>query len=47
MTGERPDWLVVKRGPMPLVVSIPHAGADLAAFELDFVGPWLARKDAD
>jgi len=47
MTSERPDWLVVKRGPMPLIVSIPHAGVDLAAFEPDFVDPWLVRKDTD
>ena len=47
MTGEHPDWLVVKRGAAPLIVSIPHAGVDLAAFEQAFVNPWLARKDAD
>jgi N-formylglutamate deformylase len=47
MTGERPDWLVVTRGAAPLIVSIPHAGTDLGAFEESFVDPWLARKDAD
>src|SRR5208282_4846693 len=47
MTSERPDWLIVKRGPAPLIVSIPHAGVDLAEFEQDFADPWLARKDAD
>ena len=31
----------------PLVVSIPHAGIELAGFEPAFVDPWLARKDAD
>ena len=47
MTAEHPDWLTVKRGDAPLVVSIPHAGVDLAGFEPAFVDPWLARKDAD
>jgi N-formylglutamate deformylase len=47
MVHERPDWLIVRRGSAPLIVSIPHAGIDLAAFEQDFVDPWLARKDAD
>jgi len=47
MTPERPDWLVVKRGEAPLVVSIPHAGVDLLRFEAAFADPWLARKDAD
>ncbi len=46
MTG-RPDWLVVTRGAAPLIVSIPHAGIDLGAYEKRFVDPWLARKDAD
>ena len=47
MTAEHPDWLIVRRGDTPLVVSIPHAGVDLAEFEPAFVDPWLARKDAD
>ena len=47
MRGEHPDWLTVRRGDSPLVVSIPHAGVDLAGFEPAFVDPWLARKDAD
>ena len=47
MTGERPDWLVVERRNAPLIVSIPHAGTDLATFEPALVSPWLARKDAD
>jgi formiminoglutamase len=47
MTAEPPDWLIVRRGENPLVVSIPHAGVDLAGFEPAFVDPWLARKDAD
>jgi formiminoglutamase len=47
VTGEHPDWLYLKRGAAPLIVSIPHAGVDLGAFEERFVDPWLARKDAD
>ena len=47
MTGERPDWAMVERGDMPLIISIPHAGTDLLGFEPAFVDPWLARKDAD
>ncbi len=46
MTGT-PDWLVVARGETPLIVSVPHAGTELGAFEARFVTPWLARKDAD
>jgi N-formylglutamate deformylase len=47
MTTEPPDWVIVERRDMPLIVSIPHAGIDLLGFEPDFVDPWLARKDAD
>jgi N-formylglutamate deformylase len=47
MTAEHPDWLIVKRGETPLLVSIPHAGVDLAGFEPAFVDLWLARKDTD
>jgi len=41
------DWLRIERRDAPLVVSIPHAGADLAGCEQRFVSPWLARRDAD
>jgi formiminoglutamase len=47
MSGERPDWLTVRRGDAPLIVSIPHAGADLGDYAPRFADPWLARKDAD
>jgi len=42
------DWLEVRRGSAPLVVSFPHTGVELTP-ELDgrLVSPWLARKDAD
>ncbi len=42
-----PDWLIVKRGTAPLIVSIPHAGVEFGGYEPVFVDPWLARKDAD
>lgn len=47
MTDEHPDWLIVRRGDRPLVVSIPHGGVELDRFEPSFIDPWLARKDAD
>jgi N-formylglutamate deformylase len=47
MSDQRPDWLQVRRGEAPLIVSIPHAGVELSEYELRFVSPWLARKDAD
>jgi formiminoglutamase len=43
-----PDWLTVKRGSSPLIVSVPHAGTDIPdEMEPRFVSPFLARKDAD
>lgn len=43
-----PDWLDVRPGDAPLVVSLPHTGTHLPP-ELDgrLVSPWLARVDAD
>ncbi len=42
-----PEWLSVSRGEAPLVLSIPHAGIELADIEGEVVSPWLARRDAD
>ncbi len=43
-----PDWLFVRRGDAPLIVSIPHAGTDIPAdIEARLASPWLGRKDAD
>ena len=43
-----PDWLVVRRGTAPLVVSMPHTGTAIpATLAADLVSPWLARKDTD
>lgn len=47
-TIDTPEWLTVRRGDAPLLVSLPHTGTDLP-HELSgrLVSPWLARKDAD
>lgn len=42
-----PEWLLLRRGAAPLVLSIPHTGLDLTGLETRLVSPWLARKDAD
>ena len=43
-----PDWVQVRRGTAPLVVSLPHTGTDIPAdIEPALVSPRLARKDAD
>jgi N-formylglutamate deformylase len=42
------DWLTIKRGDAPLIVSVPHAGTDIPAALLPcFRSPELARSDAD
>lgn len=41
------EWLTVRRGDAPLVVSFPHTGTDLPEDVAGLVSPWLARKDAD
>jgi formiminoglutamase len=41
------DWLSIRRGSAPLIVSMPHTGTDLGPLGARFVSPWLARKDAD
>ena len=41
-------WLKIIRGEAPLIVSIPHAGADIPAhMESRFVSPFLARVETD
>jgi len=45
---KEPQWLSVRRGDAPLVVSMPHTGTDLVGgIEASLESPWLARKDAD
>jgi formiminoglutamase len=42
------SWVKVTRGDSPLIVSIPHAGDQLAPeMEQRLVSRWLARKDTD
>jgi formiminoglutamase len=42
------SWVTVTRGDAPLILSIPHAGVQLAPeMERQLVSPWLARKDTD
>jgi N-formylglutamate deformylase len=42
------NWLAVKRGDAPMIVSFPHTGTDIPAdIEEKLHSPWLARKDAD
>lgn len=40
-------WLTLHRGDAPLLLSMPHTGSDLGAYESLYVSPWVARKDAD
>lgn len=47
MTNSK-DWMTVRQGKAPLIVSLPHTGTAIPSKYLDaFVSPWLARKDAD
>lgn len=42
------DWLTIRRGDAPLIVSVPHAGTDIPAeAEAALVSPWIGRQDAD
>jgi N-formylglutamate deformylase len=42
------DWLRVRRGKAPLIVSLPHAGTEIPEdIEQKLHSPWLARKDTD
>jgi len=42
------DWLEVRRGQAPLIISFPHTGTEIPPeIEAQLVSPWLARKDAD
>ena len=46
--SSRPEWLTVRQGQSPLIVSLPHTGTDLPDWLLPhIVSPWLAQKDAD
>ncbi len=42
------EWLSVRRGQAPLIVSFPHTGTHIPdAIASQLVSPWRARKDAD
>ena len=42
------DWLTVRQGSAPLIVSMPHTGVDLPSeIAARLTSPWLARKDTD
>ena len=41
------EWLSIRRGQSQLLVSIPHAGTELAQLEARLQSTWLARMDAD
>jgi N-formylglutamate deformylase len=42
------DWLTIRRGGAPLVLSIPHAGTEIpASIETRLISSWLSRKDTD
>jgi formiminoglutamase len=42
------EWLEVRRGAAPLILSFPHTGTVIpAALESRLVSSWLGRKDAD
>lgn len=42
------DWLNIRRGAAPLILSLPHTGTEIPeAIEARLASPWLARKDTD
>jgi N-formylglutamate deformylase len=48
MSEMKTDWLTVRQGKAPLIVSFPHTGTDLPdRFLHEFDSPWLASKDTD
>jgi N-formylglutamate deformylase len=48
VTDAPTDWLEVRRGDAPLIVSFPHTGTEIPAdIETRLVSPWLGRRDAD
>ncbi len=42
------DWLELRRGDLPLIVSFPHTGTEIPPdIEERLVSAWFARKDTD
>jgi len=45
---QKPQWLTIQRGSVPLLLTLPHTGTDLVGgIDARLESPWLARKDAD
>jgi N-formylglutamate deformylase len=44
---QHPDWLTVRRGRAPLLLSIPHAGTELVEVRNEVKSVWLATLDTD
>jgi N-formylglutamate deformylase len=42
-----PDWLHVRQGDAPLLLSVPHTGMQLCGLEDRLLSAGLARKDSD
>jgi formiminoglutamase len=43
-----PDFIELKRGDAPLLLSMPHTGTHVPSkLEAELASPWLARKDTD
>ena len=48
VSTERPDWLEIRRGSAPLLVSFPHTGTEIPSeIERRLASRWLALKDTD
>lgn len=42
------EWLEIRRGSAPLIVSLPHSGTDIPSdTQTRLVTPWQGRKDTD
>jgi formiminoglutamase len=42
------EWLEIRRGSAPLIVSLPHSGTDIPSdIQTRLVTPWHGRKDTD
>lgn len=43
-----PDWVEIRRGSAPVLVSMPHTGIEIPPELISrYASPWLARKDTD
>lgn len=45
---QTPNWLEIREGQAPLILSLPHTGTMIPdEYAPQLVSPWLSRKDAD